>query len=309
MASPRRRKRIIRKVMPTSRIAEMAEAMAGVLGSDKVHFAEDSDLGEPRMFIPSGVPALDGVLDREERGWPVGRIVEIYGGEATAKTGLGYALIAAVQKAGGDGTLHPSEGNVDHWLMDCYDVDQSRLIIGDDETVEGTFKSFSTAMRVAGRKGLLVGVIDSIAGLVTREELEDEEFDRDRAAQIRALLISKAMRKLGARVPRTNTILFCINQVRDSTASTPSKPKSPGGRALKFYASIRLRMELIKKIRRQIKGRNRVSAFHVRITAEKNRLADPYAECEIVIDFKYGLFSAKSYTEGRKAAIRAARSK
>jgi recombination protein RecA len=295
------KKKIIRRVEPESRIDAIADAVKGVLGSEAVHLASESDLGEPRMFVPSGVPELDYVLDRDGRGWPVGRIVEIYGGEATAKTGIGYALIAQVQKMGGDATLHPSEGNVDSWLLDRYGVDGSRLIIGDDETVQGTFKSFYAAMKAAGRTGLLVSMVDSIAGLVTKEELEDEEFDRDRAAQIRAMLISKAMRKLGATVPRTNSILFCVNQVRDATDSMmATKPKPPGGRALKFYASIRLRLEQLGKVKRTCKGKQYIAGFKLRVTAEKNRLANPYQQAEIVIDFERGLFPADTYTQDVK---------
>lgn len=302
-------KKIIRRIEIQSKASAIAEALAGAIGEDRVYLSSDSDLGEPRRFISSGVPGFDKVLDREGRGWPVGRIIEIYGGEATAKTGIGYALIAQVQKAGGDATLHPSEGNVDDWLLDRYNVDRSRLIIGDDETIEGTFKGFRSAMRTVGRTGLLVSMIDSIAGLLTRQELEDEEFDQDRAAQIRALLISKAMRKIGAQIPRMNSILFCVNQVRDSTSSVPSKPKPPGGRALKFYASIRLRLEQLGKVTRTRQGEKYVAGFKVRVTAEKNRLANPFQQAEIVVDYEYGVFDAKTYTKDLKAARKRKRRK
>lgn len=292
----KRKKRIIKQPI-SDKASEIAEALRAVLGKDSVSRSADSELGEPRMFIPSGVPDLDRVLDREERGWPTGRIIEIYGGEATAKTGIGYSLIAQVQKAGGSATLHPAEGNVDDWLLERYLVDRGGLLIVDDPSVEGTFEAYDAALKAVGKYGLLVSVIDSIAGLSTRDELNNPKFDRDRAAQLRAFLLSKAMRKLGGKVPRTNSILFCINQVRDSTDSVPSKPKPPGGRAIKFYASIRLRMELLKKITRTRKGRKYVAAFHIRITAEKNRLANPFEQAEIVIDFEKGIFGVDEYSK------------
>lgn len=298
--------RIVREVEPTSQIDGLASALTSVLGSDAVHKASDSDLGEPRMFIPSGVPDLDLVLDRDGRGWPVGRIVEIFGGEATCKTGIGYALIAQAQKMGGDAILYPSEGNWDEWLADQYGVNLDKLILGDDETVEGIFGSFHQAIRKVGRKGLVVGMIDSIAGMATRAELEEleekGEIKRDRSAQIRALMLSSALRKMGALVPRTNSILFCVNQVRENTdVMFGEKVKPPGGRALKFYASVRLKLELMGKVKRTRQGKQYVAGFKIRITAVKNRLARPYQQAEILLDFEKGLLPIEATKrKGRK---------
>jgi len=158
------------------------------------------------------------------------------------------------------------------------------------------FGSFHRSLRVIGRRGLLVGMIDSVAGMATRDELkeieEKGEIKRDRAAQIRALMLSAALRKMGALVPRTNAILFCVNQVRENTDVTfGEKTKPPGGRALKFYASIRLKLESLGKIKRTRQGKQYVAGFKIRITAVKNRLARPYQQAEIVLDFERGLLS------------------
>lgn len=295
-----RKKRIIRRVKQRSKTDALADAVASVLGSDRVHMGSTSDQGEPRLWVPSGVPDLDLVLDREGRGWPVGRIVEVYGGEATCKTGLAYALIAEVQRMGGDAILYPCEGNYDEWLAEQYGIDIRKLILGDDETVEGVFGSFSKALRHVGRTGLLVAVIDSIAGMATRAELETDrgddldEIKRDRSAQVRALLLSQAFRRMGARVPRANCILFCINQVRDNPdAAYGKKTKPPGGKALKFYASVRLELEIIKRVQRLRAGKKYTAGFHLRITAIKNRLARPYQQAEIMLDFEKGLLPIK----------------
>jgi recombination protein RecA len=267
-----------------------------VLGSDAVHQAHDSDQGEPRVFIPSGVPDLDRVLDRKGRGWPGGRIVEVFGGEATCKTGIAYALTASAQKRGGIGVLYPSEGNWDEWLAERYGIDLSRLLLGDDPTVEGIFTSFNRLMQI-NKRALLVGVIDSIAGMTTREELAalegGEEIKRDRAAQVRALLLSAALRKMGAAIPKTNAILFCVNQTRDNPdASYGEKSKPSGGKALRFYASVRLKIETLGKWKRTRGGKKFVAGFKLKITAIKNRLANPYQEAEIWLDFEKGLLSA-----------------
>jgi len=256
----------------------------------------NSELGTPRAFIPSGVPELNEVLDREGRGWPVGRIIELYGGEATAKSGIAYALLAETQKAGGVAALYPSEGNYDEWLAIQYGIDLDSLILADNETVEGIFGSFRQGLRQIGKNGLFVAVIDSIAGMSTEAELADEELRRDRSAQIRALMISSALRKIGAMIPRTNAILFCVNQLRDAVdVQFGQKSKPPGGRALKFYASIRLRLESLGKVTRTRAGKKYVTGFQVRITAEKNRLARPYQTADIYVDYEQGLRSLKEF--------------
>jgi recombination protein RecA len=303
---PKKRKRIIAEVQPTSKAAELAEAMAEVLGSAAVHRADNSDRGVPRMFIPSGVPELDLVLDREGRGWPVGRIVEVFGAEATCKTALGFALVAQAQKMGGDGILWPCEGEYDEWLAKQYGIDLSRLILGDDETVEGVFGSFTKAMRKVSRTGLLVGMIDSIAGMNTRAELEDlaetGEIKRDRSAQIRALMLSSAIRKTAATIPRTNTILFCVNQVRTQTdVQFGDKNKPPGGFALRFHSSIRLKLEMLGKYKRTRQGKPYVAGIKLKVTAVKNRLARPYQEALVLLDYDKGLLPMpKKKKKGKK---------
>lgn len=279
--------------------------MASVLGSECVHTGRNSDTGAPKKFISSGVPELDLVLDREKRGWPTGRIVEVFGGEATCKTGLGYSLIAEAQKLGGTAILYPSEGNFDEWLADQYEVDFERLVLGDNETIEGIFGSFAAAMRKAG-DNILIGMIDSIAGTSTQDEIDEflktGVIKRDRSAQIRALQLSAALRKMGASIPRTNAILFCVNQLRENPDAMPftKKTKPPGGKALKFYSSVRLEIEALQKIRRTVKGKKQVSGFNLRITAIKNRLARPYQEALIRLDFEKGLLPYKEKKKTKK---------
>ena len=294
MVAATKKNRIMREVLPDTTIDEIAQAVSSVLGKKIIHKASDSMYGEPRLWVPSGVPDLDLVLDRKHRGWPVGRIVELYGGPATTKTGLGYALIAQAQKLGGVGILYPCEGEFDRWLAARYGIDVDQLIVPEDPadlTVESVFKSFLAAMKRTGKRGLLVGMIDSIAAMCTNAELKDEDnFDRDRAAQVRALQISKAMRKLAAKMPQNNAILFCVNQTREVTDATlPTKPKPPGGQAIKFHASVRLRLETLQKVKRTRKGKDYVAGFKLRITAEKNRLATPFQEANIVLDYERGL--------------------
>ncbi len=268
----------------------IAKALASVLGSEAVHRGSDSDLGIPKVFVPSGVPELDHVLDREGRGWPCGRIVEVFGGEQTCKTALGYALIAQAQRMGGSAVIYPAEGNYDEWLAQRYQIDEDNLVLGDDGTVENVFDSWRKTMKVAGKDGIVIGMIDSVAGLTTKAELAEDILKRDRCAQIRAQMISTALRRIGAQVPRTNTILFCVNQVRENPdIMYGEKKKSPGGMALKFYSSVRLKLETLGKFYRTHKNIKKVAGFKIRITSVKNRLSTPYQTADIVLDFDRGL--------------------
>lgn len=292
----KQKRKIVREVQPASQIGELAEALTEVLGSHAVHRASDSDRGVPRIFIPSGVPELDLVLDRKGRGWPSGRIVEVFGAEATIKTGIGLSLISQCQKMGGDGVLWPCEGEYDEWLAKQYGVDLTRLVLGDTTTVEGVFGSLSKLLPKVGLKGLMVGMIDSIAGMNTEAEMaeleETGEIKRDRSAQIRALMLSSAIRKVAGIIPRTNTILFCVNQIRTQTdVQYGEGTKPPGGFALRFHASIRLKVEMIGKYKRTKKGKPYVAGVKLRITAIKNRLAKPYQQAHVLLDYEKGLLS------------------
>jgi len=273
-------------------ISALAEEVAGILGTNAVHQGRDNVLGVPKQFIPSGVPDLDELLDREARGFPTGRIVEVFGASATCKTGFGYALIAQAQKLGGSAVIFPSEGNVDTWLLEQYGCNLDHLMIADSNRVEDVFKVCNLLIQKQKDAAPLVILIDSVAGLCTKEELDNPDFDRDRSAQVRALLISKALRKIGALIPSKNVILFLINQVRDggmTLSGVKSKSKPPGGQAIGFYCSVRLRLEAGQKKWRQVKGKKFVSGMQLKITSEKNRLARPYQTTVIFLDFEEGL--------------------
>jgi len=240
----------------------------------------------------------------------MGRLVEVYGGPATVKTGLGYALLAAVQKAGGIGILYPAEGNVDLWLARRYGVDVDQLVVVEPELVGKamglTVEQFTDATATALREEPdlpTAHVLDSIAGLTTRDELAavsaGDPMRRDRSAQVRALLLSATMRRLGAWVPKTNSIIFCINQTRDDPDATyGEKTKPVGGKAIKFQATIRLRLTIIGKRKVERKGKKVVTGVTILATAEKNRLAAPFQEGRFRLDFDRGLLPVDMKKKG-----------
>lgn len=279
-----------KKTRKESRLAKLAEKLSDSLGSESFHLG-GSGMCSPRIYIPSLIPDLDQVLDREGRGWAGGRIVELYGASATSKTGIGYALGASCQQQGGDFILIPAEGNVDEWLLHQYGVDTDALLIVDKNTVEEIF--FFVKQVLEDKDTPTVIMIDSLAGMCTKDEFESNTFERDRAAQLRAFLTSKALRKISTIVPKTNTILFMINQVREgaTTGVIKQKDKPTGGHAIGFYCDIRIRLENIGRISKTRGGKKFVSGFKLRATAEKNRLAEPFATSEFMLDFDKGMSS------------------
>lgn len=282
--------RIIRKVSTYTDIDAVAASVAAALGNDSVYRARETHLGEPTAWVRSGVPDLDLILDRKRRGWPFGRIIEAFGAEQTCKTGLGYALLAQVQKLGGVAILFPSEGNYDQWLAERYKVDLDRLVIGDNETVEGIFSACTKAINRLPSTGMLVIMIDSIAGMGTKAELEEDELKQDRQAQLRAQFMSKAMRKISAKIARKKVLLFCVNQIREATdIMYGEKTKPVGGKALKFHASVRIKITTLGKLKRTKQGRAYIGGFKLRLESVKNRLARPYQQANIVLDFDKGL--------------------
>jgi len=297
-----RKRRTKKEEAPKSnRLAKLADRLSESLGSESFHLG-GSGLCSPRIYIPSLIPDLDQVLDREGRGWAGGRIVELYGASATSKTGIGYALGASCQQQGGDFILIPAEGNVDEWLLRQYGVDLDTLLIVDKNTVEEIF--FFVKKVLEDTETPTVIMIDSLAGMCTKEEFESDTFERDRAAQLRAFLTSKALRKISTIVPKTNTILFMINQVREgaTVGVLKQKDKPTGGHAIGFYCDIRIRLENIGRINRTKAGKKYVAGFKLRATAEKNRLAEPFATSEFMLDFDKGMSSMPEKKTKKKSA-------
>lgn len=294
--------KIIRRTYPRTsptKIKGVAAALRKVLGSDAVHVGSTSDRGEPRLWIPSSCDEINELIS-EGKGWPVGRIIECYGGEATVKTGFGYDVIAAVQMMGGIGVLIPTEGNIDEWLARRYGVDTDAWLTPDVATLEDVDRTILSTLKKVGKEQLIAFVWDSVAGTTTQAELDDPDLKRDRAGQIRAALMSKMFRRIGGTLPEYNAILFCINQVRDNPdAMFGEKDKPTGGRALPFYSCVRMKLTMTGKHSRQVKGKRKVTGFRVKAYTKKNRVSPPFQEVEILCDFEKGLVPVPK-KKGRK---------
>lgn len=280
------------------RVAKLASAINKKFGAGSALIVSEDikPMSQMTEFIPSGIDVLDQYI-LARGGYPEGRWSEVAGLEGCGKSALGYLFLAHTQRAGGIAVLIDMERSFDEDRAEVYGVDLDTLMVVQPDHGEQAFQELETVLRSADGESPMGIVFDSLAAATPMATLEGDKMT-DRVGAL-AALVSSSLRKLNGYLAPARAHVMVINQIRENIGVMfGDKTTTPGGKALKFYASIRLQFFGGKALKNKKTGEH--TGKIVTVVAIKNRLTPPFRKVRIRLDYAIGFNNVWSTLEHAK---------